>query len=1058
MYPLLRFLTLAAAGVCFGVLTLQAQSLAPSPTPGSKPNIIFISVDDFNDFTGYLYGHPQTFTPNMDRIAARGTVFKNAYTAVPVCAPSRNCFLTGKAADYSGLYSNEEYLADILPSKTFRSLYNLGSAPLQVETIPAWLKDAGGYYTLGMGKLFHGWARDGYDRDYDAANLDPCSRGLSWSEFRDFNPKDDPRPDQGLAGEYGDGVTNVSVGQLEDSEEPLMMDYKQTSSAISFLQDYGSNPGAYCNKPFFLAVGMYRPHEPFTAPEKYFLDDYQPDLYQRPYDLPYNFPPEAYPPNGVVMPNQPHPAYSDFDNLSYIGQLMALGLGTHDNYQTFANTLDSVPRFSDTLTLAERKQIVAESRRATTVMAYLAAIRYVDAQIGRLMDALEANPELAANTVVVLFSDHGFSLGEKKHWFKNALWETDLRVPLVIQDPRVSGGKVQTAPVSLLDLFPTLCDMTGTPEPQTASGDRYLDGRSLKEAMNGETIDGLKPVVTALRLPERFTISCYPFYSVRTERYHLIRYRVPLGSASCASGIYEDVFELYEIGTNRKVDPKEWRNLAGLPGYAVIRDWLASFIPGEPLAGTIQPVMDISTSAVSCADFSASDTLLLSATLNTAGTGFGPAEYAFRWSINDLPLVFGGNAVSIPLSVLPSSWFSTPTEVVFRAVALNSNNEVVTVDNFTLNLGNGLPDPSFTATVDANGAVAVSPLVDFPQTGAEFSRWNYGDGIVLDERLPAPHRYRNPGVYPVIHSRFYGAESGCVVKDTQWVSVDTAVIGTECHSPYPALLLDNSPASARLSITPVYRADYYQWRYQTPNHADAIWSYGDLTFTPEVQLNGLKEGAVHQVQVKAYCTDGSESEWSYPMYFNTSPCLPPFGPSANPASTNAMVSWEPRDESIGGTLMYIQSPGQPLRQAYAGPALSQRLLTPLLSNKFYRIYLVSICRNLGGAATYVGQTYTSVLFKTLPPGATAREESADQDDADLLLWPNPTNGVFQALPSGRRGPATLRVLSDDGRLVRTLNLDADSVGQVDLSNLPAGMYHVEWVEGGLTRSVILTGL
>jgi len=1055
MKSIFRPLILAVAFVCLADGLLQAQVSAPSPA--AKPNVIFICVDDFNDFTGYLNGHPQTFTPNMDRIADRGTIFKNAYTAVPVCAPSRNCYLTGKGADYSGLYSNEEYLADILPSKTFRSLYNLGSTPVQVETIPAWLKDAGGYYTIGMGKLFHGWAREGYDRDYDAASLDPCSRGKSWSEFRDFNPRDDPRPDFGLAGEFGDGVTNVSVGRLEDSEEPLMMDYKQTSSAISFLQDYSSNPGAFCNKPFFLAVGMYRPHEPFTAPAKYFMDDYQPDLFQRPYDLPYNYPPDAYPPNGVVMPNQPDPIWSDYDNLSYIGQVMAIGLGTHDNFQSFGNTLDSIPKFSDTLTLAERKQIVSESRRATTVMAYLAAIRYVDAQVGRLMDALEADPALAANTVVVLFSDHGFSLGEKKHWFKNALWETDLRVPLAIYDPRVSGGKIQTSPVSLLDLFPTLCEVTGTPEPETASGNRYLDGRSLKVAMNGVTIDGLKPVITALRLPERFSISCYPSYSVRTERYHLIRYRIPLGTASCASGIYEDVFELYEIGADRNVDPKEWRNLANLTGYANIRDWLASFIPGEPLAGTIQPVMDITTSNVGCADLSASDMLLLNVTLNTAGTGFGDEEYSVRWRINDLPKVFGGDSVIIPMSLLPASWFGTPTEVVFRAAAINSHGDVVSVDNFTLFLGNGLPDPTFTASVNPNGAVAVSPLVDFPQTGKEFSRWDFGDGIALDERLPAPHRYRNPGTYPVVHTRYYGAEGACAVADTQWVVVDIAAMGTECHSPYPALLVDNSPTSAILSVTPVYRADYYQWRYQTPNHIDPIWSYGDLTFGPQIHLNGLNEGALYQVQVKAYCTEGGESDWSYPMNFETSPCLPPFGPAANPTSTNAMLSWEPRDESVGGTLLYIQSPGQPLRQVPVGPGLSQRLLTPLLSKKFYRAYLVSICRNLGGAPTYVGQTYTSVLFKTLPPLPVAREEAGSDDLTDLSLWPNPTSGVFQALPSGLRGPAALRILSDDGRLVRTLSLDADSVGQTDLSDLPAGMYHVEWVEGGLSRSIVLVG-
>ena len=193
---------------------LNAQTAPPAP----KPNIVLICVDDLNNFTGFLNGQPQTYTPNMDRLAQGGTIFTNAYTAVPVCAASRNCFMSGKGADYSGIFSNEQYLLDIEPSREFRSLYDDLAVPLQVETFPQWLKDVGGYYTIGMGKTFHGWGRDGFDRDYDENHTDPCSRGLSWSEFRDFDPKNDPRPDFGLAGEFGDGVNNVSAGVLPNSK------------------------------------------------------------------------------------------------------------------------------------------------------------------------------------------------------------------------------------------------------------------------------------------------------------------------------------------------------------------------------------------------------------------------------------------------------------------------------------------------------------------------------------------------------------------------------------------------------------------------------------------------------------------------------------------------------------------------------------------------------------------------------------------------------------------------------------------------------------------------
>ncbi len=1023
---------------------------------GNRPNIVFICVDDYNDFAGHLLGHPQTFTPNIDRLAARGTTFTNAHTAVPVCAPSRNTFFTGKSAEHSGLYSNEEYLAAIAPTKQFRSLYNIGGSPLQVETIPGWLKDSGGYYTIGMGKLFHGWARDGYDRDYDQTNPDACSRGLSWSEFRDFSPKDDPRPEPGLAGNFGDGVINISAGRLPDSVETKMLDYKQTSSAIQFLSDYKANPGTYCNRPFFLAVGMYRPHEPFTAPAKYFLPFYQPDLYQLPYDIPFNYPANSFPPNGVIMPEQPDPIYADFDNLSYVGKSMANGLGSHLNFLNFHNTLSTIPVFSDTLSDLQRKQLVGDSRRATVLMAYLACIRYMDAQVGRLLNAIESDPVLAANTVIVLFSDHGFGMGEKKHWFKNGLWETDTRMPLIISDPRASGGKVQHSPASLLDLFPTLCEIADVPLPLKADGTPYPDGRSLKVGLDGSPLPGLRPVISAIRPPERFPISCYPFYSVRTERYHLIRYRVPIGANTCASGIYEDLFELYDIGPNREIDPNEWRNLADLPAYQSIRDWLNSFIPGEVLAGTIQPGIRIEIPDLGCAPLSTSSLIPVEATLNIEGTGLNPADYQVRWTINEQPVSASGNSATLSLDSLPTSWFVNPTELVIKATLENNSGQILSMDHLRLEIGGGLPDPAFQMTLSADKRLTVEPLTEFPQSGLDFSRWDFGDGIVLNERIPAPHRYLAPGVYTVTHTRFYGPDASCAVSSSQALNVDPVGFGSTCETPYPALVQDVSPTAALVQVSPVYNADYYQWRHSIAGHGQPLWSYSTPVFESGSLLSGLNEDTRYTIEVKAFCSGGLSSDWSYAQAVKTERCRKPFNPKATVGSTNAVVTWEPIEEAVGGTAMFLLSPGQPMRQVYAGAGLSSRNITPLTPNKNHRLYMTSVCRDLGGSLTYIGQTYQRVDFKTLPASASREVGLEELPETELTLWPNPSSGVINAISEGTPGLITYRVLSQDGRVLHQSQVEEGRIFGADLSALPSGMYFLEAVESGLSRAFVLS--
>ncbi len=159
------------------------------------------------------------------------------------------------------------------------------------------------------------------------------------------------------------------------------------------------------------------------------------------------------------------------------------------------------------------------------VMAYLAAIRFVDAEIGRFMDALEANPDIFNNTVIVLMSDHGFSLGEKRHWQKLTLWETEIRAPLIIADLRNPVKNKTYNNANFIDIFPTLCDYAGIAYPTFSNGTSYLDGQSLISTMASPVKKYAKPILTTVKYDRGQEGSCFPQYSVRDRRFHYIKYK-----------------------------------------------------------------------------------------------------------------------------------------------------------------------------------------------------------------------------------------------------------------------------------------------------------------------------------------------------------------------------------------------------------------------------------------------------------------------------------------------------------------------------------------------------
>lgn len=368
-----------------------------------RPNVLFLVVDDMKDWVSCLGGYEGTVhTPNIDRLAERGTLFTNAHCPSPKCAPSRAAVMTGLMPSTTGLYDNGHWLLPNLPD---------------VVTIPAHFR-ANGYRAAGAGKIFHHTAGNHPPNqwdDFQRINFknDGWMRGVKlnypWSKVV---PPPDGFPFSGIEGlghenDWGDiGIPEV------DYDDAHTVDY-----AVEFLESEQ-------DKPFFLACGLFRPHLPWYAPQKYF---------------------DLYPLEEVVLPEVP------------------------------VDDLDDVPEGGRELAAARRsdfEKIKTAGKWKEAVRAYLANISFADAMIGRVLDALDASPH-AENTIVVLWSDHGWHLGEKLHWHKSTLWEEATRVPFVISAPGFEPARCESA-VSLVSIFPTLIELCELPEIEGHDGPSLL--------------------------------------------------------------------------------------------------------------------------------------------------------------------------------------------------------------------------------------------------------------------------------------------------------------------------------------------------------------------------------------------------------------------------------------------------------------------------------------------------------------------------------------------------------------------------------------------------------
>ncbi len=441
-------------------LLLALGFLTASLPAAEKPNILFIAIDDMNDWTGFLGGHPQAKTPNLDRLAKQGVNFTNAHCPAPGCSPSRNAILFGKEPFHSGLYA---FYGEDLHAKLIQKYVSL----------PRFLKE-NGYGTFGAGKIHHGLRGD----------------PLEWTDYHE--PTKSPLNLDVAAGYQVNGEFKMSfcptTAPLEDHP-----DHKVASYGIDVLsQEHDA--------PFFLAVGIVKPHLPFICPQQFF------DLYPETVDAP------------AIHPD-------DQDDIPRVGRAM-IKVGDDNRFKA--------------------DQAWNQVRRS-----YLACISWADYNVGRVLDALEASP-YADNTIIVLWSDHGYALGEKNHFRKFALWEETTRVPFIIKDTRETDapeGREVTAGVSLINIYPTLAEMTGLELPEG------IDGFSLVPQLNDPATPVASPSICSWGRGN---------YAVRDTDYRYVRY-------------FDGSEELYL----HPDDANEWVNQASNPEFADVKKRLAGFLPQE---------------------------------------------------------------------------------------------------------------------------------------------------------------------------------------------------------------------------------------------------------------------------------------------------------------------------------------------------------------------------------------------------------------------------------------------------------------------------------------------
>ncbi len=477
------------------VLILIALSLTFFMSYGqkkSKPNILFIAVDDLKPELG-CYGNQLIKTPNIDRLAKMGTVFAKNYCQQAVCGPSRASIMTGLRPDVTKVWDLKTKMREANPD---------------IVTIPQYFITQG-YVTEGVGKIYH------------PGCADKQSDGMSWSVPYFKSKASDFANGLGMPAksQYQDLATKAAIaaestddkGKKENDGESVAGTVKPSSECLNLPDDaYEDGVNALIAKreliklsnngqPYFLAVGFHKPHLPFVAPKKYW------DLYNRA-DMP-------------LAPFQEH---------SENGPLIA-----YHKSSELRNYTD-IPAYA-TLSPDDLRIGLKEEKQKELIHGYYAAVSYMDAQVGILLNTLDSLGELN-NTIIVLWGDHGWHLGDHDLWEKHTNFENATRSPLIFVAPGFKSGTTSSLSEHL-DVFPTLCDLANVPIPDK------LQGKSLKPVMQNKKKEVIKFAVSQyprkLKASEakkaELTDGKLMGYSIRSDKY---RYTVWLNNSFASTEFF----------------------------------------------------------------------------------------------------------------------------------------------------------------------------------------------------------------------------------------------------------------------------------------------------------------------------------------------------------------------------------------------------------------------------------------------------------------------------------------------------------------------------------------
>lgn len=778
-----------------------------------KPNVIFIVIDDLNDYVNGFGGQLQIETPNIDRLIAHGYLFTNGFCNAPVCAPSRTSFLSGKDLFYTKVYDNNNYLDE------FRNNFTAANNNEEVITLPEQLKDAGGYFTYGINKVFH----DPWNKDWDTTTNIPCDKTLSWNKVVSFS--DDPVIDS-LLQLHNEGLQSFKWSMVDDSLDYRMKDARGTDTAIQFILNVADGTQALCDSVFFLALGYDLPHLDLNVPEKYFPDWYVKDIYAADFDIPYNYPANSYPVNGLILPPQPETRWSDYYALGPLGKAISKSTVDVENGVTnYTDSLEYLPEINPSLTDSMRWEIIAETKRANAVMAYMAGVQDVDYHIGRFLDVLDEHPEIKNNTIIILIGDNGFSFGEKHHWQKRSFWESDVRVPFVIVDPSRPGNVICDRTVSLLDLYPTICDMTSTPYPLFSDGSHYLDGKSIVPLLNDPAASWERPVLISFEQEDNKECSCFTQYAVRSEKFKYIRYASdggnPYSECNADSSFTEE--ELYEIGAHRETDPNEWKNLIGNSDYAPVKAYLQQWLPDSAMYHRQTISLHITQNELPCF-LSQDDQIELHADIfDTLGNAMLlPVNMQCLWTNNLTNDTISGQDATFPINNISEVIFDAHSELIFYCTIYRAGSDVMEafdLHHFYLNYDHhpvanySITRNEFTYTVN-----------DFYISGSYSAYWWVinGDSVLINT-VPGP----------------------ITLEDTTTASIECMVQygNTDCTEAFESTsisVLNNNHREGSLAI------------YPDPADQETTLQINDANFTSWMYIYDVNGRRIREIDLRSY--------------------------------------------------------------------------------------------------------------------------------------------------------------------------------------------------------------